>query len=76
MRTTTGSWPACSPVPTGSTHPSTSEWNSLLGLLERHRANPKAALNCGVLANLVGIAAFGDAADFAALDGAEPPARQ
>lgn len=45
------------------------EWSSLLGLLERHRANPKAVINCGVLANLVGIAAFGDAADFAALDG-------
>ena len=56
-------------MPTGSTGPLVHEWNSLLGLLERHRANPKAAMNCGVLANLVGIAAFGDAADFAALDG-------
>lgn len=46
----------------------THEWNRMLGLLERHRTNPKAALSCGVLANLVGIAAFGDAADFAALD--------
>jgi transcriptional regulator with XRE-family HTH domain len=43
------------------------EWNRFLGLIERHRQNPKAALNCGVLANLVGIAAFGDDADFVTL---------
>ena len=53
-RTTTGSWPACSPAPTGSHETDVHEWNRFLGLLERHRANPKAALNCGVLANLVG----------------------
>ena len=43
------------------------EWNRFLGLVERHRQNPKASLNCGVLANLVGIAAFGDDADFVTL---------
>ena len=44
--------------------PDRREWNRFLGLLERHRRNPQASLNCGVLANLVGIAAFGDDADF------------
>lgn len=44
------------------------EWNRMLGLLDRHRTNPKAAVSCGVLANLVGLAAFGDDADIAALD--------
>ncbi|KAA1419244.1 helix-turn-helix domain-containing protein [Nocardioides humilatus] len=43
------------------------EWERFLGLLDRHRTNAKAAINCGVLANLVGIAAFGDATDFLAL---------
>ena len=43
------------------------EWNRFLGLIERHRLNPKAALNCGVLANLVGLAAFGDDVDFVTL---------
>jgi len=44
------------------------EWNRFLNLLERHRDNPRAALNCAVLANLVGIAAFGDSVDFVTLD--------
>lgn len=44
------------------------EWNRFLNLLARHRRNPKAALNCAVLANLVGIAAFGDNADFVTLE--------
>ena len=43
------------------------EWSRFLGLIERHRQNPNAALNCSVLANLVGIAVFGDEADFDAL---------
>jgi len=43
------------------------EWQRFLRLLDRHRQNPRAALNCGVLANLIGLAAFGDAADLAAL---------
>ncbi|WP_322937817.1 helix-turn-helix domain-containing protein [Nocardioides bizhenqiangii] len=43
------------------------EWNRFLSLVERHRQNPKASLNCGVLANLVGIAAFGDDPDFVTL---------
>jgi hypothetical protein len=43
------------------------EWDRFLALLERHRDNPKAALNCGVLANLVGIAAFGEDSDFVTL---------
>ena len=43
------------------------EWGRFLGLVERHRQNPKASLNCGVLANLVGLAAFGDDADFVTL---------
>jgi len=43
------------------------EWQRFLRLLDRHRQNPRAALNCGILANLVGLAAFGDAADLAAL---------
>lgn len=43
------------------------EWNRFLGLIERHRSNPPASLNCGILANLVGVAAFGDDADFATL---------
>ncbi|MEZ0578103.1 helix-turn-helix domain-containing protein [Nocardioides sp. MH1] len=44
-------------------------WTRYVGLLERHGTNPKAAVNCGVLSNLVGIAAFGDALDFVALAG-------
>lgn len=43
------------------------EWDRFLSLVGRHRLNPKAALNCGVLANLVGIAAFGDDADLVTL---------
>jgi hypothetical protein len=45
------------------------EWRRFLGLLDRHRENPKVNFNCAVLANLFGIAAFGDAADFVALAG-------
>ncbi len=48
--------------------PDLREWNRFLSLLERHRDNPRAALNCAVLANLVGIAAFGDPVDFVTLD--------
>ncbi len=43
------------------------EWNRFLELLVRHRHGPKAPLHCGVLANLVGIATFGDDADLVAL---------
>ncbi len=43
------------------------EWTRFLGLIERHRLNPQASLNCGVLANLIGIAAFGDDADLVTL---------
>lgn len=49
------------------TEPHTWEWDRFLHLLERHRTNPRAALNCGVLANLVGLAVFGAPADFTAL---------
>ncbi len=48
--------------------PDLPEWNRFLNLLDRHRTNPIAALNCAVLANLVGIAAFGDDTDFVTLD--------
>lgn len=42
-------------------------WDHFLGILGRHRDRPRAATSCGVLANLVGIATFGDAADFVVL---------
>lgn len=44
------------------------EWSRFLSLLGRHRENPKAAFNCAVLSNLVGIAAFADDSDFVTLD--------
>ena len=43
------------------------EWSRLLGILDRHRANPRAELNCAVLANLIGIALLGDPDDLAEL---------
>lgn len=43
------------------------EWSRFLGLVERDRHSASSALSCGVLANLVGIAVFGDDADFVTL---------
>jgi|GEM_PF-468041 len=48
--------------------PDLREWHRFLNLLDRHRTNPKAAVSCAVLANLVGIAAFGDDSDFVTLE--------
>lgn len=42
-------------------------WVRLLTILDRHRVNEKAELNCAVLSNLVGTAFFGDAEDLLAL---------
>ena len=42
-------------------------WEQFLAILARHHVQARAAANCGVLANLVGIATFGDAADFVVL---------
>lgn len=39
------------------------EWHRFLGLIARHRHSRRAALHCGVLANLVGVAVFGDDTD-------------
>jgi hypothetical protein len=45
----------------------TATWERFVRLLDRHRDHPRAATNCGVLANLIGISSFGDAADFVVL---------
>lgn len=42
-------------------------WDRFVGILDRQRSRPRTAITCGVLANLVGIATFGDAADFVVL---------
>uniref|UniRef100_UPI0016005E23 helix-turn-helix domain-containing protein n=1 Tax=Nocardioides stalactiti TaxID=2755356 RepID=UPI0016005E23 len=43
-------------------------WQRFVTLIDRHRNNPRAMLNSAVLANLIGIATFGDARDFVTLD--------
>ena len=75
--TSIGWWPRCSPVPTGVSETDEPGVGPLPGARRAAPGQkPKASLNCGVLANLVGLAAFGDDADFVTLGGSRLSARR